>query len=587
MTMTDPASARDRMQPAELIQRGIWRDAGYWLALQARFVAASPLIGGGSLIILIGGIILEYAMVVRMVVATGLLTDALVKHGHVSLNAAVWSLAQAAFLFLLGTLASWFGRYAYQFLWRAHLTTRLMHRWFADDRYYHLEREDALGNPEQRIQEDLYLMGFWTVWLLPFFIGAATSGIYSWILIWNMSFPLLLAPLGIAAVLPKGLAVACLATAVVQVAAAHLAGHRITRYEIIRKRLDADFRHHLTDVREFGEAIAFQRGAPSEEQRALALFERIRGNWWRLTRAQLALSGAYGVFSFLTRLIPPLICIEPILSGQMTIGKLVVATTTFTLAMKLISVVADEYQTIAWLRSAVARIHLLELALAPAVRTGPAATTGSEIGASGLAISLPTGAPLLQVPALAIRQGQHVSIGGRSGSGKSTFLKVLAGLWPYASGNVAMPAGVRTEFLPQRLYLPHDTLAAVLSYPDAPDQFERSRMADALREVGLASLLPELDKQAPWRKRLSPGEQQRLAAARALVRRPDFLIIDEPTSALDPTSEAEIYRALEAGLPKSAILTIAHSRQLIGFHGTQLEVRNGILGAADEAAGIA
>lgn len=569
--------SRDRQRPPELEHDTIWRDTRYWLALHGRFIAASPVIGGGTLAILIGGVVMEHAMVVRMLVATGMITDALIKKGGAGINVAVWNLATSTIVFLAGTLLAWFGRYAYQILWRGHFTKRLLAQWFAEDRYYHLERDGRIGNPEQRIQEDLYFIGYWTVWLIPFFIGAITSGTYAWVLIWQMSFPLSLASLGLPITIPLGLCTVCLITAVIRVVGAHFAGRRITRYEIIRKRLDADFRHDLAEAREFGESVAFLRGAPREEARALGLFDRIRTNWWRLTGAQMTLSVANGITASLSRLVPALVCIQPILAGQMTIGKLVVATSTFTLAMQLIAVFADEYTRIAELRASVARIRLLERALCSPLRAAPPIEIADRIAVQDLQVALPDGLPLVSISSFAVRQGDRIAIGGRSGSGKSTLLRTLAGLWPHATGQISMPMRDRIAFLPQRPYLPTGTLAAALSYPHDTARFDRDSYADALIRSDLAGFIHRLDIVAPWRKLLSPGEQQRLALARVILHRPDFVVIDEPTSALDATSEAEIYRALEAALPDAAIVTVAHSPQLLARHRQRLEVANGTI----------
>lgn len=568
-------TAKRRGDPPELEHDTIWRDAGYWCGLHARFIRARPLLGGGVFVALVGGVVLENTVVVKTVVATGALTDALVRHTGREVQAAVFSLVVLALLLFAGSLTAWYGRYAYQFLWRAYFTDLLVRGWFADDRYYHLERAGVIRNPEQRIQEDLYFVGYWTVWLIPFFIGAATSGIYAWMLVWRMSHPLSLAPLGLPLTIPLGLFFACLVTAVVRVVCAHFAGRRVTRLEIIRKRLDADFRLDLSEVREFGEAVAFHRGGEWEKRRALGVFEKIRSNWWRLTTAQMTLVGANSITGTLGRLVAPLVCIQPILAGEMTIGKLVVATSTFPLAMQLIAFFADEYSVIATLRASVARIRLMEQAVESPIEQGAAIAAAASIEAEDLTISRPSGEALAKVLTLRVARGQRIAIGGRSGSGKSTLLRTLAGLWPFASGTVRMPPADSVVFLPQRPYLPEDTLEAVLSYPDDPEHFDRSSYMSALRQCGLPALVGRLCERKAWRKLLSPGEQQRLSAARALLRRPDFLIVDEPTSALDPASEAEIYKALDAGLPRSAILTVAHSRQLIGFHGEELELRDG------------
>ncbi len=146
--------------------------------------------------------------------------------------------------------------------------------------------------------------------------------------------------------------------------AAHFAGRRITPLEVVRQRLEADFRHDLGEVREFGEAIAFERGRRREERRALSIFERIRANWWRFTGAQLLLKSVNEIFITITRLLPPLLCIGPIADGKMTVGQLMVAASSYILAMQMLTIFAEQYAVIAELRASVARIRVFETELA-------------------------------------------------------------------------------------------------------------------------------------------------------------------------------------------------------------------------------
>ena len=104
-----------------------------------------------------------------------------------------------------------------------------------------------------------------------------------------------------------------------------------------------------------------------------------------------------------------------------------------------------------------------------------------------------------------------------SGSGKSTLFRAIAGIWPFGSGRIRVPRGAQVMLLPQRPYLPVGSLLAAVSYPGLPDRFGAPAVAAALTAVGLNKLDPRLDEEAHWNRMLSPGEQQRVAMARALT----------------------------------------------------------------------
>jgi putative ATP-binding cassette transporter len=128
-------------------------------------------------------------------------------------------------------------------------------------------------------------------------------------------------------------------------------------------------------------------------------------------------------------------------------------------------------------------------------------------------------------------------------------------------------------FLPQRPYLPLGTLEDALCYPDAPAAFEDAAKEEALRATELAPFVDSLKQERPWAQVLSPGEQQRLALARAFLRKPDWLFLDEATSALDEATERRLYQRLRERLPETMIASIGHRPTLAEFHDRALEVR--------------
>jgi sulfonate transport system ATP-binding protein len=158
---------------------------------------------------------------------------------------------------------------------------------------------------------------------------------------------------------------------------------------------------------------------------------------------------------------------------------------------------------------------------------------------------------VLQGIDLDIAPGEFVALLGRSGSGKSTFLRAVAGLDKGVSGSIQVPARRSVVFQDARL-LPWANLIdnVVLGLRD--DAAERGRIA--LEEVGLT------DHAAAWPKTLSGGEAQRAALARALVRSPDLLLLDEPFGALDALTRIRMHALVQQLCARHhpAVLLVTH-----------------------------
>jgi putative ATP-binding cassette transporter len=187
-------------------------------------------------------------------------------------------------------------------------------------------------------------------------------------------------------------------------------------------------------------------------------------------------------------------------------------------------------------------------------------------------IRLPSGEQLLADVNLTIRQGESVLLLGPSGSGKTTLFRVLAGLWPFGSGRVGIPEGARSLFLPQKPYLPIGALKEVLSYPEAPSHFTDQSYREALDACMLGHLAPRLGEVTNWQLVLSGGEQQRLAFARALLYRPNWLFLDEASSALDEATERHMYELLMQRLPGAAVISITHSNTVVSLFRRHLAI---------------
>jgi sulfonate transport system ATP-binding protein len=153
---------------------------------------------------------------------------------------------------------------------------------------------------------------------------------------------------------------------------------------------------------------------------------------------------------------------------------------------------------------------------------------------------------------LSLRAGEFVAIIGRSGTGKSTLLRILGGLDPMFSGTADVPANRAVVFQEPRL-LPWKRVVdnVRLGLPGAEG---KQLAAAALEEVGLAGHV------RAWPKTLSGGEAQRVALARALVRDPELSLLDEPFGALDALTRIKMHVLLQELCRRHdpAVLLVTH-----------------------------
>jgi putative ATP-binding cassette transporter len=271
-------------------------------------------------------------------------------------------------------------------------------------------------------------------------------------------------------------------------------------------------------------------------------------------------------------------------AGRIPLGGLIQTSSAFGQVQGALSWFVDNYARLTEWRATVERLTGFTgaVAVARAAEGGPVAAKGAtaELALEGVRLALPDGRVLVEGAAARVAPGEAVLITGPSGSGKSTLFRAIAGIWPFGEGRVDLPATGRALFLPQRPYIPLGSLKRAVCYPDDEAAFTDEAVAEALEAAELAHLVPRLHEADSFDKRLSGGEQQRLALARALLLKPDWLFLDEATASLDPGAEERLYATLKARLPGTALVSIAHRPAVAKFHDRGLKVEGGRLVAA-------
>jgi putative ATP-binding cassette transporter len=478
-----------------------------------------------------------------------------------------------------------------QIRWRQWLTRHYLRDWLGNQTHYRMQLlGDRTDNPDQRISQDLSYFVSQTLTLSLGFVGAIVTLISFIGILWVISGPLTV-PFGSTSMTIPGYMVwAALFYAIAGTWLTHLIGRPLIRLNYDQQRYEADFRFGLVRLRENAEGVALYRGEEGEAGILHHSFGFVVHNWWGIMKRQKSLTWFTSFYGQLAIIFPFLVASPRYFTGAIELGGLMQISSAFSHVQNSLSWFVNAYTSLAEWKATVERLTGFQAAMVEArakaeargITRAPRA--GAKIGLESVSLALPRGENLLDVPPVELEPGQPVLVTGPSGSGKSTLFRALAGIWPFGRGTVRVPEGANILFLPQKPYLPLGDLRSVASYPGEPRS--AAEVTEALTRVGLAGLASRLDEERNWSLELSPGEQQRLAIARALLLKPDWLFLDEATSALDDAAEANVYRVLRECLPGTTLVSIGHRQALVPFHQRHFAVvREGQTAILREVAG--
>ncbi|WP_028999607.1 ABC transporter ATP-binding protein/permease [Azohydromonas australica] len=456
--------------------------------------------------------------------------------------------------------------------WRRWMTFHFLGHYLEHRAYYKLNAMPGLDNPDQRIAEDINSLTSQSLYFSMIVLGSVIQLVAFTGVLWNISRLLVVVLIGYAIF-------ATLFTASVF-------GKRLIPLNFVQLQREADFRFNLVRVRENAEPIAFYDGEPREMTALQRVFNFAYRNYQKVLRWQLRLNLFQYAHSFLTLALPSVVVAKDVLDGTLEVGAAVQAAGAFAAILSALTVVVEHFEGLSRFGAGIERLHGFQEVLQQQARPGNGngqengtdhvqLVHGAQLAVEHLSVLTPQREQvLISNINFQVRPHEGLLIVGPSGSGKSSLLRVMAGLWNTGHGRVVRPSSADMLFLPQRPYLPPGDLRTQLLYPHPEREISDEELLQWLQRVNLPTLADRvggLSAERDWGKLLSVGEQQRLAFARALVAKPRYALLDESTSALDAANEELLYAQL-AELSITPV-SISHRPALQKYHRQVLELQ--------------
>ena len=462
-----------------------------------------------------------------------------------------------------------------QIRWRRWMTAHYLGEWLHQANHYRMQLQgDAADNPDQRMTDDVKLFVERTLNIGVGLLSSIVTLASFVVILWGLSNAAPLHMFGRDFEIPGYLVWGALIYAVLGTVLTHLIGWPLVGIDFRQQQYEADFRFSLVRVRENSEQIALLRGDEAERERLLARFGRVVENWLAIMSRTKKLTAFTASYSQASVIFPYILVAPAYFAEKIQLGGMMQTGSAFSSVQGALSFFITIYRQLAEWQAVVNRLDGFEAGIAAANRLATRSDRIHVVEAAGdgaidlkaLAVQLPNGSPLVTADGFSLRKDERTLVTGPSGSGKSTLFRAMAGIWPFGTGSIAIPARATMMMLPQRPYFPVGSLRGAVEYPGREGSFTTSQISQAVEAVGLPRLASQIDEHGHWNRMLSLGEQQRLGLARALLHAPQYLFLDEATASLDEPSEAALYGLLREKLPATTIVSIGHRSTLEAFH---------------------
>lgn len=558
--MNEPLSAADRLAAKEKLRktaRQLWQITRAFFKSERRGKARGMLT-----LLLVLSVAYTGVLVLISFAARDLMTAIESKDAHAYWN----SMGRYAATFVLAILINVFSRWTQQslaLLWREWMTQHLIKRYFNNRAYYRLRGSESIDNPDQRISEDVRNFTVDSLYYALMVVNSVMTLIGFFGVLWSISGLLV----------TVAFVYAAFGTFMCFVIGRRLVGLQYEKYQ-----KEADFRYGLVRIRDNAESIAFYRGEKREHRDLIHRLAAIVGNMRSIITWNRNLGFFRNSYDYLALLLPILIVAPMFMNGSKPFGVVTQTIESFAQVLAAVSIIANNFEDLSTYLAGIQRIGILwddldefdaeeERSARESLQLLEEDSTGVKL--DKLTVLTPDRTTVLARDlSFQINPAQSLLIMGASGTGKSSVLRTIAGLWPGGAGLLERPALSNLMFLPQRPYMVPGSLRDQLRYPDHHHNVDDDLIRSVVEQVNLTDILDrvegDLDRVIDWTNVLSLGEQQRVAFARLLLRRPKFAFLDEATSALDEDNQRHLYQMVrESGI---GFISVGHRETLVQFH---------------------
>ncbi|MGF1910756.1 ATP-binding cassette domain-containing protein [Vibrio kasasachensis] len=457
--------------------------------------------------------------------------------------------------------------------WREWMTRTYTKKWLKDNRFYHVNRDSKIDNIDQRISADISIFTNETTTLFFSFLDAVMTVGSFVVVLWNLSGTLDFELHGYYFSIEGYLVYGAFIYAILGFLGARLVGKRFKFLNWQGEKVEADYRRHVMTITEHNEAIAFAKAGNTEQKRLQRFFEAIYSNakeTMKVNRRFSLFTLFYGQGMFL----PPLFLTLPkFLSGAIDLGGYMQIRIAFSQVVGSISWFSDSYDLLMSWFATMDRIgQVRESIIDESSQNLELSTNCNALIIKDLDLFTPTGQHLLSIPNWEMKRGERCHINAPSGSGKTSLIKAITGLWPHANGSIEVTDSLLV--ISQRDYIPAIKLRDAITYPHSIE-IDDEHLISALHMVNLSSFSERLDTVEEWQQQLSGGERQRLKLAKCFLLNPRWLILDEAFSAIDECTAKAITNNIFSALPSAGLICIAHNEWTKDLYPRNLKMQVG------------
>lgn len=485
--------------------------------------------------------------------------------------------ALAAVLVMFRGFQTYF-RLLLQIHWRKWLTEKYLNRWLQKKSYYRLQfvHKDYADNPDQRISEDVDLFVSLTLRLSLDCLHDMATVVSFIVILWNLSELLLISVFGHPIAIHGYMVWAAMVYALIGTYFTVRFGRPLIQLDYDKQKFEADFRYSLIRVREYSESIALYGGELAERRNCLEHFSYLVHNFRQIIQVRKHLSWLTTAYAHAAVVFAIFVASPRYFAGGIQLGQLFQITDAFYQVQSGLSFVIDSFTKVAHWRAVVNRLDGFLTCMEQLDRLQGNCRQKREIAEciklENVQILKPDRSVLIRDLSFSLAKGKSLIVTGASGCGKSTLVKTLAGLWQDYAGTMKIPKANNSLFVPQKPYMPIDTLRNAVLYPQIGNQRHDEKIQYYLNLCHLPQFSNRLDETGDWGKILSLGEQQRVAFVRIFLHQPAWLFLDEATSALDEENQERMYQLLKKYLPQTAMVSVGHRKSICAYHQYQLHV---------------